>query len=428
MQRSLYILPFAIAGNLLSEPVTNPPGFLNSRAVMLTCQSSNEAEIQQIHVWFSTDRAQSWQKATVTRTGPLQVRFDAEDDGNYLFYIVLENESGNSGPPPAADSKPHLAVIIDTAPPTLQIHDAAQTVAPDGNAQLAVKLSLVDEHLGVSGTRLFYRSHPEADWTDVGPVAPAGGMVTWSPPADIPNEIDIRVVATDLAGNQTFDELCGLAIDRTEPSAPAGSAAAPGLEVEPLAPVRVEPVTLVPVPAVTLTDEPPAATPPPPTQQVGQLELLRTQAADFLAQGQLALASARLHQALELAPDDANLLVELGSILFRTRQYDRAASRFARALDAAPDHVGAIEGLALVAVNQRRYSEARSHLEHLLRLCPEAADHWMHFGDVEHMLGNVANARTAWKKALQLEPADQTIREETEKRLRLFGQGPGIAK
>ena len=129
-----------------------------------------------------------------------------------------------------------------------------------------------------------------------------------------------------------------------------------------------------------------------------------------------------------MTPDNADLQVDLGSVLFHAGQYDQAAGRFQRALDAFPNHLGAIEGLALVAVNQKRYPEARSHLEHLVKLCPDAAEHWLHFGDVEHMLGNAVDACAAWKKALQLEPADETIRPEAQKRLRLFGQDRPSAK
>ena len=81
-----------------------------------------------------------------------------------------------------------------------------------------------------------------------------------------------------------------------------------------------------------------------------------------------------------------------------------------------------IDGLALVEATQRRYPEARSHLLHLLRLSPQSGKHWLHYGDAEHLLGNATAATAAWEKVLNLEPADEHIREKAQKRLKLFAQ------
>jgi predicted negative regulator of RcsB-dependent stress response len=425
----LSILSLTLTGSAFAGVVSAPSGYVDSRAVTITCQTPDDIQIDGIHLWVSTDGAETWQQAEATRTNPNAVRFDAKDDGKYCFYIILENGAGCSATDPTPGTKPHLSLTVDTAPPTLQIHSARQTDAPDGGKQLCLDVSLVDEHLGEAGTRLFYRANADAGWCDAGPVTPVSGVITWNPPTDVPGKIDIRVAATDLAGNRAFDELRDVAIEHTEPTAPPVVETTPEPTLEPVEPLVVEPVTVAPVPPVTLTDQPQSATTTTlPPQQVGKVELLRAQAAGFLAEGRFALASARLHQALELAPDNADIQADLGSVLFNTRQYDRAANCFTRALDTLPDHLGAIEGLALVAVNQKRYSEARSHLQHLLRLSPEAPEHWVHLGDVQHMLGNVVDARAAWEKALQLEPADQTIREDAQKRLRLFGQSREVAK
>ncbi len=425
MHRAFYILPIVIAGSVLAEPLPKPPGYVNSRAVIITCPSANDAKVDRIHLWVSTDDARTWRVAPTTRSGPNAACFQAAGDGNYRFYIVLENDAGCSATPPISGSEPHLNLTVDTAPPTLQIHDARPTTAPDGGARVDFSVSLVDEHLGEAGTRLFYRANADAGWRDGGPVVPTAGVINWRPPADLPKTIDIRVAATDLAGNRTTDEIRDVTIERVAVPAPPRAGTALG----PLNVPAVEPVRVAPLRPVTLADEPPSsAAPRPSPSQVRQAELLRERGTRFLGEGRLALAGARFHDALELTPDNADLQADLGSVLFHTGQYDQAASRFQRALDVSSDHLGAIEGLALVAVDQKRYPEARSHLENLLRLRPEAAEHWLHFGDVEHLLGNVVDARAAWNKALQLESADEAIREDAQKRLRLFDQGRSSAK
>ncbi|MBU0616787.1 MAG: tetratricopeptide repeat protein, partial [Planctomycetes bacterium] len=428
-RRLFHILPIVLVSSAYPEPLPDSPGHVNSRTIIISCQSANGADIDQIHLWVSVDDAQAWQRAEASRTGPNTVRFHAPSDGNYRFYIVLENGAGQSAAPPASESEPHLRVAVDTAPPTLQIHSARPTPAPDGSVRVDLDVSLVDEYVGEAGTRLFYRANADAGWQDAGSVIPVGSIITWRPPAGIPNRIDIRVAATDLAGNRTVDEIRDVTLDRVDVVVPPRAEATPSPGLDPLPVLAVEPVTVAPVPPVALADEPqPTAATQPVPQQVTQSELLHAQGARFLAEGRLALAGARFYEALELTPDDVDLQVDLGSVLFRTGQYDQAAVRFQRVLDVHPDHLGAIEGVALVAVNQKRYPDARSHLEHLLRLRPDAAEHWLHFGDVEHVLGNVVDARAAWRKVLQLEPADETIREKAHERLRLFGQSRPSAK
>jgi predicted negative regulator of RcsB-dependent stress response len=429
MQRWFHILPLVLVGNAYADPLARPPSYAGSRTVIVSCPSSNGAEVDRIHLWVSTDQGQTWQEADAVRNGSHTVRYEAPSDGNYQFYIVLENSAGRSAASPSSGSRPHLSLIVDTAAPTLQLHAAQQSRAPDGGAEVCIEISLVDEHLGSAGIRLFYRANADAGWHDAGPVSPVGGVITWRPPADVPEMVDVRVVATDLAGNRSVDELRDVRIERRNATVPPEGVAAPRPGLDPVEVPALEPVTVAPVPPVTLAGEPQlAAATQPSSEQLRQSELLRAQGARFLSEGRLALAGARFHDALELSPDDADLQVDLGSVLVQVGQYDQAANRFQRVLDTSPEHVGAIEGLALVAVNQKRYPEARSHLEHLLRLRPDAAEHWLHFGDVEHLLGNVVDARAAWEKALQLEPTDETIRAGAQERLRLFGQSRPGAK
>jgi len=374
---------------------------------------------------------------TVVAAGPNAVCFDAQRDGKYGFYIVLENKGGSAPAPPSTRTKPHVAVIVDTAPPTMQIHRARPFISPGGQTQVRLNVSLIEENLGEGGTRVFYRAGADTGWQDGGPVVFADGIINWTPPPDIAPKCDLRLVATDLAGNQAHDEIRDVPMTsppadppttttRTAP-APAATAWPDRLEDPTIPPV--EPGTVEPIPLVTLDEQPePAPTTRPSPDADQRSQLLREQAARYLAQGRLALAGARLQDALELAPTDPDLLVHLGGVLYRTRQYDEATRRFRSALEAAPDHPGAIEGLALVAATQNRYPQARAHLKHLLRLSPQCARHWVHYGDIEHMLGNTKEACAAWEKALEVEPTDETIREKAEKRLRLFRQTPTDAE
>jgi TolA-binding protein len=431
MRPIFHILPLVLAANAFAEMFPDQPQYLNSRTIILSFQTANSAEIERVRVWVLTDDGGTWTEATVAPSAANAVRFNAGHDGNYSFYLVLENEGGRSADAPSTGAKPHARVIVDTAPPTLQIHQARRHDSPGGDPQVQLNVSLVDENLGENGVRLFYRSNTDASWQDGGPVIFAHGIVTWQPAADIGPTGDLRLVVTDLAGNQASDETQYAMITQasgSEPAAAVGPSPAASATTSPLVlgPASVPPIPSVivePVPAVTLGDEPEAIpTTQPSPEAARQSQLLREEAARYLAEGRLSLAGARLQDAIGLTPADPNVLVDLGDVLYRTHQYDEAARRFRSALEASPDHAGAIEGLALVAAAQNRYPQARSYLQHLLRLSPESVEHWLHYGDVEHLLGNTAEARAAWEKVLKIESADEQLREKAQKRLRLFGQ------
>jgi cytochrome c-type biogenesis protein CcmH/NrfG len=431
MRRLAHILALVLVADAFPEALPEQPHYLNSRAIILSFESASSAEIDRVDLWCSNDGGTTWNAPTVASTAPNAVRFDAPQDGTYGFYVALENKGGRSAEAPSPGCAPHVVVVVDTAPPTLQIHRARECTSPAGDTQIRLNVSLVDENLGEAGARLFYRAGAGTAWQDGGPVIFADGIINWQPPPEISPPCDLRLIVTDLAGNRASDEITGVtlaspSLGRSPPEAGMDLAASDESRsalVEQVRASSVQPVTVDAVPVVTLGEQPkvgPTSQPAPEAEMRAQQ--LREQAARYLAEGRLPLASARFSEALKLAPDDPDLQVGLGSVFLRTRQYDEAARRFRGALDACPDHLKAIEGLALVAISQNRYPQARSYLRQLLELSPESGEHWLHYGDIEYRLGNVAEARAAWEKLLDFEPADDVLREKAQRRLTAFAQ------
>lgn len=422
------VLALVFVGNGVPGAIPASPRYVESRQLIVSYEPASSAEVRQAHLWVSTDGSETWKKASAAQAEQHTLRFEADCDGKYCFYLVLENDVGQSADPPTPDAEPHITVIVDTAPPTLQIREARQITLPDGSQGIRLHGSLIDENLGRSATRLFYRAKA-AGWQDGGTVVFADGSADWCPPGGIGPRVDLRIVATDRAGNRAIDEIRNVPV---EPSTPVGPPDETGPRMGtdetrgPIAPDNaalppVEPPSVAPVLPVTATE---MSQPPPATQRSPrveqQLKRLRELANRYLAEGRLSLASARLRDARELAPDNPGLLVDLGSVLFRARRYDEADHLFQDALADAPEHLGAIEGLALVAATQKRYPQARAYLERLLRISPESTRHWLRYGDIQHLLGNSPEAYAAWENVLKLEATDQSVRRMAERRLELF--------
>ena len=428
-----------LAAPAIAEFGTSPPAQpVASREILLSFAADQPELVKAVQVYASDDGGRTWRPIESERVESHRVRCVAPADGRFDFFIVLENEHGASSSPPVTGTPPHASVMIDTLAPTLQLHSGTVGLNPAGLPVLTLSLTLIEEQLCADGVRLFYRAHNETGaWADAGDVAYADGSVSRVLPDDVPAKIDVRVVATDRAGNRTLDELRGVAVrDVTEPRIPVRLAERPSdggtmlaadfSVVHPPKPLALGD----PTDADTQSEPPDDASPPAielPSVPTPTVQALRLLAEEFSLRGELSLAGARLTEALDIQPADPDLLSDMGSVLYRSRRYDDASESFRHALEAKPDHLGALEGLALVDVTQHRYPEARAHLEKLLELDPDTARHWLHLGDVNHKLGDRTRAVDAWEHVLKLD-GDIELRERANKRLRYFGPGRGASR
>ena len=393
--------------------------YVSSRDVLVGFSPGNGAQVETIRLWVSRDGGQSWQAETPKRVSERTLRHTVPEDGWYGFYVVLENAAGSSAEPPTSGSEPHVRVVVDTVAPTLQLHAGSSQMKVAGGETLTVRLSLIDENQGEAGARVFYRTCEEGSWTDGGLARLRESELKWRVPEVLAGCVDLRLVATDLAGNRSSDELRGVQIDSpshgltAKPSVVVDDAAADTPDVDAAATELSGPIDPTSV-------EPALARMPTAVEQK-ELAHLRRLARRYLAERRYPLAAERLRSALVLSPNDADLMVDLGSVLYRSGQFDQADARFGAALEMAPDHTGALEGLALVAATQKRYSHASTHLEQLLRLRPESAGTWLRYGDIQHKLGNKAEALKAWNRVMGLDEPEKAVRVEAEKRLKYFG-------
>jgi len=372
--------------------------YVNSRDVLLSFHASGPPPPVPVEVWITRDDGRTWAVAEHEAASTGTLRVQVSEDGRYGFYLVLENAAGRSGPPPTAGTRPHALVVVDTAPPLLQLHAARVEFEAGGKRRVRIELSLIEEHLSEAGARIFYRACDAGSWRDGGVLSVRSGQAVWPVPAGAGPKIDVCVTATDRAGNRAVEELHGIDFSRSGPPSEA----------------RVEEH------ASAVEERRPEQPPSPPAREasaVNRAHRLRRLAQEYAARGELGLAAARLEDALQSLPDDPELLMELGGILHRAQRFEEATRRFETLLRLDPDHQGAIEGLALVAVTQRRYAEARAHLERLVELAPRTATHWLRYGDVQYQLGERSEAVRAWRRVLEIDGADEEIRRRAALRV-----------
>lgn len=405
------------------------PHYLPSRQIVLAYRADATQDVR-AELWVSRDHGRQWEEAYAISAGPGTLRYFAPLDGAYDLYLILRNDAGTSGPPPQPGSEPTLRVIVDTVPPLLQLHEHRAERLEDGTPLVHVRASLVEENLSPEGIRVFYRTDDE-DWIDGGVAVHADSELTWTPPVAPGTEIDLHVVVTDLAGNTSAAELPGVEIPAPPPIEKPDDQAAPESQPAVTDTVTVEPLVIAPVVppasvASASTNSAPASSGSQISEAPPTLSRLRELAGRFMSEGRYSLAVARLEDALEQDPQDAGLLVDLGSALYRLRRYEEARRRFETALNQVPRHTAALEGLALVAATEKRYPDARRHLQRLLKLNPLSSHGWLRYGDIEYRLGNTASALEAWEHVLTLPDADSEAGAKARRRLKYFAaEHPG---
>lgn len=409
-----------IVGSALAQPATTDPlapQYVNSREIVLSFMASADPPPVRTELWVSRDDGRAWivMDHEATAAGALRVR--VPEDGRYGFYLVVENAAGRSDVPPTAGARPHALVVVDTAPPVLQLHSARVAKQENGTRCLRFELSLLEEHLSEAAVRVFYRTSGTGRWFDGGVLSVCSGYSGWVVPEGAGSRLDVCIAATDRAGNRAVDELRGIDLPRDAPRTQARAAVSAGPEQEPAV---EDPDRATPAGDEARTPQPPAPSTADASATI-RARKLRLLAQEYAAEGRLALAAARLEDGLSSLPGDPDLLAELGGVLYRAQRYEEARKRYEELLSRYPDHVGAIEGLALVAVTQRRYAEARDHLERLLVLAPETATHWLRYGDVQYQLGERDEALRAWRRVLEIKGAGGEIRRRAALRVDRLG-------
>lgn len=436
------------------------PTYIAARQIIVTPQASGS--VDRVELWITADGGRSWERVAESRSLG-QIAYQAPDDGTYGLLIRLINANGASAAEPRAGTPPATQVIVDTTPPLLQLSAAepqtpipATTGAPPtaSGARWRLTLSVFDENLGPAGVRVFYRQDGQQSWSDGGILDVAGAVREWTAPHPIAAaRIDLCVVATDLAGNSRRSELRGVRVPPGESALPPAGAPAAIRGDDPSSRDRLarssrarrptsasDPDSVrhangaadaalaasLSVEQQTVSPSADAASPPtaegmrvpvpPQSPNFERAAALRKIAGRHIASGETHLATARLEEALRLAPEDVETLLESAAAKALTRDWSAAAALYQRALAVAPQEPRALDGLAAALTARGEYPAAAAALETLVRVAPRSPDAWLHYGDVLHRLGRSAAACNAWTQAREL-ATDDNQRARATRRL-----------
>lgn len=157
------------------------------------------------------------------------------------------------------------------------------------------------------------------------------------------------------------------------------------------------------------------------TPQTQHWTLFYRRGISFERTGQWEKAEADFRKALELSPDQADVLNYLGySMVDMGKNLDEGVDMIRKAVELKPNSGYIIDSLGWAYYRLGRYEEAVEELEKALELMPGDPVINDHLGDAYWMVGRKLEATFQWRHALASKPAEKDeakIREKLEKGL-----------
>ena len=222
------VLALACATASAIEPV-----YWRTRVFYIPYQPAAQfaSQIEKVQLMVARDGIGDWAVLQEAEPHVRGFSYHAPVDGDYSFALRTVDRKGNVSPTVIA--QPQLRVVVDTAPPTLQLNATL-----DATGRVMLRYEARDVQLKPETLRLEVQSGG-ANWERVATGPPdvsqpdrVLGQVAWKPPTSAAS-IRFRAVIDDRAGNQftsTADaSLVGPLLSPTPSTGPALGSAAGGL-------------------------------------------------------------------------------------------------------------------------------------------------------------------------------------------------------
>ncbi len=194
--------PITQAGPPLSEL---PPGTyfrVNTLQFRLRYQvdGMSPSQIGAVSIFGSRNMGAQWQlwATDPDKTSPVEI--SVPEEGRYAFRVVVSSTTGNTSPIPRPGDQPELIIDIDQSPPEPRLVAVPYGQNPQ-QATLEIQWECPDQDLGPNPIALAYSHSARGPWTTITAASPNSGRYNWPLQPNLPNEIYLRVTATDLAGN-----------------------------------------------------------------------------------------------------------------------------------------------------------------------------------------------------------------------------------
>ncbi len=413
--------------------------------------ASASGPVDRAELWCISPGESTWRRCMDEGQGGSPMVFEPREDGLYGLYVVLLNGAGASNKTPGPGTRAQRWVRIDRSAPVVQLLELRADERFDLNRELRLRWKTEDDNLGDRPVVLSYRTEQTRSYQPVAKMLTPNGIYRWTVPQGVSGRLEIKITATDRAGNRgrcvaDWLRVQGDAIIDTRPRGIMTNAAAwrndagdaPTLELggaqsgtgamtaqSPTIRLATDSngpmgwaqagLSFTEPDALLLTISEAAAKQAREKYELGTWHRLR---------GEHEVAVLRLREALAIDPEMEAARNDLAGLLILRGDLDAAEQELNQVLASKPRYAPALRSLALVHASKRNYRSAEQCLEKLLLIDPKDAEAWLHIGDVKLFLGDRRAARDAWTRGAAIEAASDETRQRANRRLELYPPAP----
>ncbi len=380
---------------------------VHSRVFDIAYEVSDDAlPLVSVELWYTLDRGSTWQNYGLDSDRQSPFSFHAPSEGLYGFFLVLTNVTGASSQPPTRSTSPHRWAFVDYTPPIVQLHPLRQSTVL-GKRVLQIRWTAIDAHLPPRPMEINYRFYPDDTWQPVTPDPLANtGRFDWPIPDNLVGLVALRVTVGDRGGHRVHSEVQNVQVVETTPtperSAPSRLAQADS---------RVGLVLDGGMDAVTGSKR---------SRKLA--DRFFAEALKHRDRGEYRSGVARLREAVRLDPQMTDAFAQMGGMLYRLGDLERALTAYNIALQQQPNLRSALSGAARIYMQKEDYVMAADRLRTVLRYDPKDAQMWMYLGDVAVYQGDEMLASECYTRATRMDPEALEVIEEARKRLALMSQ------
>jgi Tfp pilus assembly protein PilF len=161
--------------------------------------------IDLLRVWYTLDNGSSWQLYSETQNPSSPAPVKVSEDGRYGFYTQARDVSGLEENPPVPGTPPKVVAIIDTLAPALVLVTPNTSETFSNSQDVRIQWNASDINFGPAPLNLYVSQDGGGTWEAIKKGLPNTGTYVWKLPTESSEYYRVKVVAADLAGNESDD-------------------------------------------------------------------------------------------------------------------------------------------------------------------------------------------------------------------------------
>lgn len=162
-------------------------------------------QVELLRIWFTLDNGHTWEVYSEANDPSSPAPVKVSEDATYGFYTQARDISTLEEPAPVPGTPPKIFVVVDTKKPTLVLVSPNSSEVYSNTQDLRIEWNASDVNFGPTPISLYYSKDGGGTWHTLKKDLPNSGTYIWKIPAESSQYYKVKIVAVDLAGNESED-------------------------------------------------------------------------------------------------------------------------------------------------------------------------------------------------------------------------------